>query len=86
MIKNFNILGFWGFTEKYDFYVTDRLKRGAWTACRFRGGGDWQERGGGVFEGGVDTPMHTMARSPSSVILQRFWFLNPVKRRKKSWS
>ena len=21
--------------------------------------GAWQERGGGVFEGGVDTPMHT---------------------------
>ena len=23
-------------------------------------GGAWQEPGGGVFEGGVDTPMHTM--------------------------
>ena len=23
-------------------------------------GGAWQERGGGGFEGGVDTPMHTM--------------------------
>ena len=39
------------------------LKRGAWTVCRFKGGGGregaWQKRGGGVFEG-VDTPMHTM--------------------------
>ena len=26
-----------------------------------RGGGAWQERGGGVFDGGVDTPMHTVA-------------------------
>ena len=30
------------------------LKRsGAWTVCRFKGGGGaWQERRGGVFEGG----------------------------------
>ena len=55
MIKNFNILGFWGFTEKYDFYVTNRLKRGAGQLVDLgRGGGEggWQERGGGVFEGG----------------------------------
>ena len=33
---------------------------GAWTVCRFRGGG-LGERGDGVFEGaGVDTPMHTI--------------------------
>ena len=25
-------------------------------------GAAWQERGGGVFDGGIDTPMHTMAR------------------------
>ena len=34
-------------------------KKGAWTVCRFNGG-TWQERGGGVFDGGVDTPMHNM--------------------------
>ena len=28
-------------------------KQGAWRVCRFKGGGGWQERGGGVFEGGV---------------------------------
>ena len=34
---------------------------GAWTVCRFKWGGDWQEKGwGGVFEGEVETPMHTM--------------------------
>ena len=33
---------------------------GAWTVCRFKEGA-WQERGGGVFEGAVDTPMHTMS-------------------------
>ena len=25
---------------------------GAWTICRFKGGGALQERGGGIFEGG----------------------------------
>ena len=36
---------------------------GAWTVCRFRGGGAWQKKRGGIFEGGglgVDTPMHSM--------------------------
>ena len=36
---------------------------GAWTVCRFtvEEGGSWQESGGGgVFEGGVHTPVHTM--------------------------
>ena len=37
----------------------DYLKRGAWTVCKFKGGLGKKE-GGGVFEGGVDTPMHTM--------------------------
>ena len=32
-------------------YRGDCLKGG--TVCRFRGGGAWQERGGGVFEGGL---------------------------------
>ena len=31
-----------------------RKKRRAWTVCRFK------ERGGDVFEGRVDAPMHTM--------------------------
>ena len=35
-------------------------KKGAWTVCRFKEAA-WQERGGVVFEGGVDTPMHTMS-------------------------
>ena len=35
------------------------LKRGVWTICRFNGG-QWQEREGGLFESGVDTPIHTM--------------------------
>ena len=26
-------------------------------------GGAWQERGGDVFEGGVDTPMHTICNN-----------------------
>ena len=35
---------------------------GAWTVCRFKGRGAWQEGLGGVFEGGcIDTLMHTMA-------------------------
>ena len=28
-------------------------KKEAWRVCRFKGGGSWQESGGGVFEGGV---------------------------------
>ena len=36
-------------------------KNGDWTVCRFKGGSlAWHERGGCVFEWGVDTPMHTM--------------------------
>ena len=34
-------------------------KGGAWTVCWFKGGGAWQEIGGGVFEG-VETPMPAM--------------------------
>ena len=31
-------------------------KKGTWTVYRFRGGGGvWQERGGGVFDGGLIT-------------------------------
>ena len=38
----------------------DCLKR-AWTVCKFKGGrGLARKRGGGVFEGCVDTPMDTM--------------------------
>ena len=36
------------------------LKRGAWTVCRFKGRGAWQERWKWCFWRGVDTPMHTM--------------------------
>ena len=56
-MKNFNILGvhrkIWvlrGGGHKRPIYRWDCLKREAWTVCRFKGG--WQERGGGVFEGG----------------------------------
>ena len=34
-------------------------KGGPWTVCIFKGGA-WQKRGGSVFFGGVDTPMHSM--------------------------
>ena len=35
-------------------------KVGSWIVCWFKGGAGWQERGGGVFEGEIDTPMLTM--------------------------
>ena len=41
----------------------DCLRMGAWTECRSKGrggGGLAKKTGGGVFERGVDTPMHTM--------------------------
>ena len=39
-------------------FTKNQYSRGAWTVCRFKGGG--LTRGGGVFEEGVDTPMHTI--------------------------
>ena len=39
----------------------NRLKKGAWTVCRFQGG--FGKKEGEVFLGGVDTPMHTMSKS-----------------------
>ena len=38
----------------------DCLKRGLGHFADLRGA--WQEKGGGVFEGGVDTPVHTMPK------------------------
>ena len=38
-------------------------KKGAWTVCRFKGGGLDKKEEGGTFEG-VDTPMHTMRDVP----------------------
>ena len=40
--------------EKPIYREGDFLKRGAWTVCRFKGGGGLgKKEGGGVFEGGV---------------------------------
>ena len=41
---------------------------GAWTVCRFKGGIGKKE-GGGVFERGTDTPMHTMILEGSCQML-----------------
>ena len=49
-------------------------KEGAWTVCRFKGGA-WQERGGGVFEGGgVDTLMPTMMQSSWMILVINFTY------------
>ena len=45
---------------KNQYRGEDCLKRGAWTVCQFKGVLG-KERGGGVLEGGFDTPMHTMS-------------------------
>ena len=63
-MKNLNIFGVHGKIQVLGegFKVLPQ-NEGAWTVCRFTGGGGgraWQERGGGAFEMGVDTPMHTM--------------------------
>ena len=67
-MKNFNIVGVhWkiqileGVYEK-PIYRGNCLKRGFGQFADLRGGGGLPERGGGVFEGGGDTPMHTMER------------------------
>ena len=39
-------------------------KGGAWKVCRFKEGELGKKEGGGVFERGVDTPMHTMIHIP----------------------
>ena len=67
-MKNFTILGLHGKirvlgrgVHEKPIYRGDCLKReGAWTVCRFKGGGAWQERGGGCFWQGVETPMRTL--------------------------
>ena len=33
---------------------------GAWTVCRFKGGGGLDKKDGGDSRGRVDTPMHNM--------------------------
>ena len=60
--KSFNITRI--FTEKLKNPVFRQAGMGGvrkkgwiWTVCRFKWG-IWQKRGGGVFEGGVETPMH----------------------------
>ena len=57
------ILFLGGFTKNQ--YIGGGLsKRGIWTVWRFKGGGEGglgkKEGGGEVFEGRIDTPMHTM--------------------------
>ena len=85
MIKNFNILGFWGFTEKYDFYVTDCLKRGAGQLVDLEGGRGVGKKEGVVFLRGGG--LVTLWQGPHLLsFCSVFGFLNPVKRRKKSWS
>ena len=60
-MKNFNILSFhWKIQLIGGEFTKNRYRRrmpkrgggGGWTVCRFKGGA-WQERGGGVFWGGV---------------------------------
>ena len=49
----------------------DCVKRGgAWTFCRFKWGLGKRD-GGGVFERGVDTPMHTMYSVSYTIVCRR---------------
>ena len=52
-MKNFNILGvhwkIWFLRGSWKANIEGGLpKKGAWTVCRFKGGGAWEERGDGV--------------------------------------
>ena len=65
--KNFNILGgslkdltSRGGILKNKYIGGDGLKKEAWTVCRFKGEGSLVRKRGGVFQWGVDTPMHNM--------------------------
>ena len=64
-MKNFNIFGVnvkirvlqgkgGGGVHEKPIYSGGLPKKGAWTVCRFKGGGLSKKKGG------VDTPMHTM--------------------------
>ena len=65
LLKNPIFRGGRGGSRKSNIQGGNYLKREAWTVCRFKvgGGGAWQKRGG-VFEGRVDTPMHTIYIPP----------------------
>ena len=60
MVLRMKKLILWGFTEKSDFHGGSQKtiyrgalpKKGAWTVCRFKGGGGLGKKGGGVFEEG----------------------------------
>ena len=54
----------------------------AWAVYQFKGGA-WQERGGGVFEGGgewVDTPMHTVDMWNSNLNVFKFTVIHNYSR------
>ena len=66
-MKNFNIFGvhqktqvLGGGVHEKPIYRGGCLKRGAWTVCRFKGGGLGKYKGGGVFSRGGN-PMQTMS-------------------------
>ena len=48
------------------------LKKGELGQSRFKGGGLRKKEGSGVFEGGVDTPMHTMPKKGDTWTVR--WF------------
>ena len=55
---------FKGGSRKTNVVRGNCLKRGPWTVFIFKEGGLEWKRGGGAFEEGVDTPMHTMMSFP----------------------
>ena len=72
--EGWRTLIFLGFMEKSRFYRGVSRKEGL-GQCKFKGGGG---RGGGAFERGVDTPMHTMVDFLDSCIF--------VQTQKYSWT
>ena len=59
---------FKGVYEK-PIYRGDCLKRGVWTVCRFKRRGLGKKKRGGIFEEGVDIPMHIMEQE-NTVLIQ----------------
>ena len=63
-MKNFNIgihwkIQFLGVMFAENQCIGECLRRGVYKFADLRGA--WQKRGSGVFEVGLDTPMHTMS-------------------------
>ena len=58
MMVKMKILVLWGFNKKSDFKGGSRKQNNMQGVIASKGEGGWRKRGGGAFDGEVDTKMH----------------------------